>query len=1305
MSIIRASRWMVEAGLVVALFVLTTGVVNVLGAERSSPVDAFISSAGGRSEDPADRLQYVPGEVIVKLKDGRTDGISALSEDAGVQRDRATLLRLEARYGVQKKGPVFKRVHEQLRLQALSPAGGRLGIASARALSGPSSRLGLLRFYVLKTPGSVPTVCAELNDDPDVEYAQPNYIYHICATPNDPDFPDQYAHQLIQMQDAWDISTGSRDVVVAIIDTGVDVNHPDLKENMWVNADEIPDNDIDDDENGYVDDIYGWDFGGDSNDVTPEAIPDLPWYSVDASSIYGHGTTVAGVIAAVGDNGEGVCGVNWKCSIMALRMSLGFTSEETSAALDYAAANGARVVNMSFGGDATDPELDQVFKAAIDNAYAQGVLLVASAGNSDTSRAHYPAAYPNVMSVASTNGEDMKTGHSTFGLWVDIAAPGTDIVTTDLGNTYISTAGTSFSAPYVAAVAALLFAHRPALTHMEARAILENTTDPVYYGDLDPDLGYLGTGRVNAYQTLLGADVKYPLGEIAAPLQGQTFGVDANAIELCLFVYGDSYELQQRLYGADEWVLLSEGGSPADPNGLVYVSLPNPGLGTYELRLRVSSEGYTHTDRKVFGIEMASAQVHWPKPHEAIGPVNLPEDVFIGSPICMDVDGDGENEIIQSSLDWSSLLGGGKVHIWGADGNSLPNWPVEFTASDDLWSYGFWPSSIAAGDIDGDGDYELVIASEIDNVMYAYHVESGTIVDGNWPAYFGSWYGYVSAGPVLADLDGDGDSEIIIALDAESSDSDGLYAFQGDGNSMWQRRYTSEGPMCVADFDNDGDVEMGLCGYGPGLSRVYTFILDHQGQQLARWRGGSPKGTVVADLDADGTPEMVFCTEQEVMAVHADGSTVWKRKLSDPLEESGTLSVGDVDGDGYGEVYVATYIVEADGFAFTRLYGLDHKGLLLDDAGFPRIALGPPTGSVPLVADVDGDGQKELLFAPGGEPMIAWEADGSVTPGFPLMNLIADYETTPALADLDRDGDLELMVVADDYRFHVLDLSAPYAPELVDWGMSRHDPQNSRWTQASPTLDPIAVPAEIQAGQRLQVQATASNPGNGPLRWAVGNLPEGAYYDANSRTLFWKPAADQVFHTYRLSFLVTNGIRQDSRTVSVAVVPNAIYYTNMDADPNWTLDEGWAWGAPAGKGSWKGDPNSGHTGDNVIGYVLEGDYPDNLTETRYATFGPIDCQGYKNIRLSFWRWLGVESPYDYACVQVSGDGLTWTDLWTTGPSHVSDAAWQLVECAVPAGIADGQTTVFFRWGLGPTDDWVTYPGWNIDDVQVTGDPI
>ncbi len=1226
-----------------------------------------------RAQEPARGLPYVPGEVIVKLKDAPAGGIQALSQEVvALGRHEVALLRLEAKYGVQDAQPVFRRVHERV-LQGL------------QAASFPNPQSDLLPFYVLKTDRPVPALCAELSRDADVDYAQPNYLYRICRDPNDPDFADQYAHQLIQMTKAWDLSTGSRDIVIAVLGTGVDVNHPDLKENIWTNKAEIAGNKIDDDKNGFVDDIHGWNFAKGDNTVAPTG----------SSSINAHETQVAGVIGATGNNGKGVVGVNWQCSLMALRVSLDFTSKEIAAALEYAAANGARVVNMSFGGTFSSEE-DRAVKAAVDHAYAKGVLLVASAGNSDSSQPHYPAAWYNVMAVASTNGEDVKTGHSTFGPWVDIAAPGTDIVTTDLGNKYIATAGTSFSSPYVAAVATLLLAHRPKLTPIEARAILENTTDPVYYGDLDPNVCYIGTGRVNAFKALEGADRDYPLGEIVTPGPRQTYAADANAIELCVFVHGDSYQLDYRLFGQADWTAIAQGLTPNDPNGFVRVPLAKPGVGTYELRLSVRRGAFTHTDHALFGIEVGPEQAPWPRPKKVDETL---EEYFLGNPLCLDLDGDGRNEILQASIDYGNFDlydfgGGGKVNIWTQDGNSLPNWPVEL-------EYGT-PSSLAVGDIDGDGDYEAIVACEYDGALYAYHIQNAQIVDGNWPVVMGSWGSNIAAPPVLADLDGDGVSEILVALDAESRQTDGLYAIRGDGTFLWQRRYTSDGPVSVADINKDGKPEICLSGYGPGLDRVYSFILDSQGQQIARWRGGSRKGTAVTDINADGKIEMIFCTEEDVQAVRPDGSTVWKAKVPPPFDTKGGLAIGDLNGDGLSEVYVNTY-VEADGFIYSQVLGFDHKGKPLTGAGFPKTIMGDPTRCIPLIADIDGDGKKELLVGSAGEPMMAWEADGSVTPGFPTLNLNADIEISPAVADLDQDGDIELMLAGDDYRFHVLDLPGAYAADKIDWGMSRHDPQNSGWTAPLARLDPLTAPTEIKPGARLQVQLTATNPANLPLRWSVGNLPEGAYYNAQTHTVFWKPAADQVFGSYTVSFLVTDGIRQHSRSLSVAVVPNAIYSASMDTDPNWTLDPGWAWGTPAGKGSWNGDPNTGHTGKNVLGYALEGDYADNLAQTRYATTGPIDCRGYKNIRLSFWRWLGVEAPYDYACVQASNDGKTWTDLWTTGGSHISDDAWQFVEYAVPAAVAQGQATVYFRWGLGPTDDAVTYPGWNIDDVQVTGD--
>jgi len=1205
-----------------------------------------------------ERPTHRPGQVIVKLRHKTRS--TAHCQDA--------FCRLQQRHGLQDVEPLNDRTRPE-----------------------PSRTL-----RVLRTERDPAQVCAALRQDPDLAFAQPNYIYRICQEPNDPEFPDQYAHQVIQMRDAWDISTGSRDVVVAVLDTGVDVNHPDLKANIWVNPGEIPDNDIDDDENGFIDDIHGWNFDGDNNRVSPIADPDA-----FLSSVSGHGTMVSGVIAGVGNNGEGVTGVNWQCSIMALRLSDYMTSKEVAAALDYASANGAHIANMSFSSDDFGPDGDLLVQEAINRAYAAGVLLVASAGNSDNSIAQYPAAYPNVMAVASTDGEDIKTGHSSFGAWVDIAAPGTDIVTTDMGGDaeYIAIAGTSFSGPYVAAVGALVLAHNPLLSPLDLRAILENTTDPVYYGDMDPALGYVGTGRVNALAALQNADRSLPLGEIAQPRMNRNLPLDANDVDVALLMQGESYELEYSPYGHDNWHLAQAGQVAADANGIARLTLPNPGAGTYTLRLTVTSNGISHTDTKDFGIDALSRQAHWPKPEK---PDLLPEHWYNSSPLCVDFDGDGKNEIIQCSIpiDWEDYEYGdllGEIAILDAEGKSLPGWPQAFMTD--------FESSVmcAVGDIDGDGAFELIVVDDYFLTVNAFEL-NGQAVEGEWPIEVGPWWAFISSDPVLADLDQDGDSEIIVALDAESSTEDGLFAIQGDGSYLWERRYTAQGPLSVADMDADGDVEIALSGFGPGISNVHTFLLDHQGQQIKRWRGGGFKGTAIADLDMDGEPELLFCTDKEVQAVHINGQVLWRTKVSEPLDTPGGLSVGDLDGDGRAEVYF-TSLADADGFRYTQVYGFDHTGQALIQQGFPKMLMGDAHRTVPIIADVDGDGARELLVAAGGAPTAVWEADGSVTPGFPLLDPLHDFYTVPAVQDLDQDGDLEFMLLGNDACLHVFDLSSASLPGSVDWGHVRHDPQNTGWNAPPLQVESIEAPSQVSPGKRLQIQAQVSDAENPLLKYRVGGLPEGAFYDNTTHTVTWKPTADQAFQTFDLSFLVTDGIRQDSRILSVTVTPGSIFHADMDADPNWTLDEGWAWGQPMGEGSWDGDPNTGHTGEVVLGYALAGDYDNLLAQPRYATTHAIDCSGYRDIRVGFWRWLGLESPYDQAQVQVSNDGVNWVDLWTSGSFHISDETWQFVEYPAPADIVDDQATVYFRWGLGPTDDSVTAPGWNIDDVQVTGEPL
>lgn len=336
---------------------------------------------------------------------------------------------------------------------------------------------GIYRIQVEADTGeAIRELLSACRRDPDVEYAELSHAISACVHPNDPEYGKQWGMDKIAAPEAWETCQGSDDVVIAVIDTGADYNHRDLRANIWCNEAELnglPG--VDDDDNGYIDDIHGYNFVYNNSDPNDD---------------HGHGTHVAGIIAAVGNNGLDVAGLCWKARIMVLKiLDAGGdgTSADAAQAIYYAVANGADVISLSWGSD----EDSQAIMDAIAYARWLGVLVVAAAGNNGSKALFYPASYPDVIAVAATESNDERNPLSNYGDWVDIAAPGSGIVS--LAPTGISLArshdsftatlsGTSMATPHVAGACALLLAANPLLTCDEVEKILLSTGDPIKAG-------------------------------------------------------------------------------------------------------------------------------------------------------------------------------------------------------------------------------------------------------------------------------------------------------------------------------------------------------------------------------------------------------------------------------------------------------------------------------------------------------------------------------------------------------------------------------------------------------------------------------------------------------------------------------------------------------------------------------------------------------------------------------------------------------------------------------------------------------
>jgi subtilisin family serine protease len=626
----------------------------------------------------------------------------------------------------------------------------------------------------------------------EVAEVQPNFYYHLLATPNDAQYSSMFGMPKISAPQAWDLTTGSSNVVVAIIDTGINYNHTDLAANIWTNSAEIQNNNIDDDGNGFIDDFYGYDFF--FNDSNP----------FDEN---GHGTHVAGTVGAVGNNSIGVTGVNWNVKLMAIKIydndGFGTTSAMLINAYNYVRMMknrgiNIRVTNNSYGGCDEACGYDQATKDAIDALNDVDVIQAFAAGNNGTNNdsiPFYPSNYttPGIISVASSTSTDARSSFSCFGATtVDVAAPGSSILSTVLSGGYGNLSGTSMASPHVAGASALLLAHNPNLSTASVKASLMNQSDQLAaWNGLVKSNGRLNVFSAMQNQTVCNFQLANNSHNIG--VTGGNVNVNATAATNC------DYAVKSN----DSWITVT-GGNPSSGNATISMTVAQ-NTGT-------DRTGTVKIADKTFTINQLGS----------LAPRSVP----------MDFDGDGKS-------DYTVTQNSGGQMLWHVQRSLSGYLPANFGLNTDT------PIPV---DFDGDRKTDFgVYRVDGTNQGYFYYLRS---IDNVFQSV--SW-GTINDNPInTQDFDGDqkADFTVIRTIGGQLI----WYVLKANGSvSVFQFGITNDKPL-RADFD--GDTKADLAVYRPSANSFYYLRSSDNAFVAVPFGLSNVDKIIPADFDGDGKTDI-----------------------------------------------------------------------------------------------------------------------------------------------------------------------------------------------------------------------------------------------------------------------------------------------------------------------------------------------------------------------------------------------------------------------------------------------------------------